>query len=77
MSFRKKASYLIEQIDGLSEEDIDEVFEEWGEMEFDDDLMGYDRALAALWDLGYRKMLENCGRLEAYEQQFVRTPEEK
>lgn len=65
MSLRKKAEFLVDLIDGLTLEDVDDIYEEWAGMEFDRSAEGYDFALAALWRIAYDKSLLRLGHYEA------------
>ena len=66
MSLRKKAEFLVDEIDGLTLDDVDEIYEEWSSMEFDRSNHGYDQALAALWNIAYETSLKRLGHYEAY-----------
>jgi hypothetical protein len=77
MSFRKKAEFLVDEIDGLTLEDVDDIYEEWAGMDFDRSNFGYDQALAALWDIAYKRSLERLGRYDAYKERIRAQVEQK
>lgn len=77
MSFRKKAEFLVDEFDGLTLDDVDEIYEEWAGMDFDRSESGYDQALATLWNIAYKKSLERLGHYDAYKERIRAQVEQK
>ena len=77
MSLRKKAEFLVDEIDGLTIEDVDGIYEEWAGMDFDRSSLGYDQALASLWSIAYRKSLERLGHHESNKERIRALVEQK
>ena len=77
MSLRKKADFLVDEIDGITLDDVEEIYEEWAGMEFDRSTMGYDEALASLWGIAYRKSLKRLGHHESNEERIRALVEQK
>lgn len=68
LSDEQKAMNIIGNIDGLTEEDVTEVFEEWRKGHYDDTPRGRNSAFAELQDLAIRRVLKRQGRLEAVDE---------
>ena len=77
MSLRKKAEFLVDEIDGLTLDDVDEIYEEWAGMEFDQSNLGYDQALASLWGIAYEKSLKRLGHYDSNEERIRALVEQK
>ena len=71
MSFRKKAEFLVDEMDGLTLEDVDEIYDEWAEMDFERSDFGYDQALGALWNIAYNKSLKRLGLYKDYAEKVL------
>lgn len=71
LSFRKKAEFIVDSIDGLTLEDVDEIYEEWSEMDFERSDFGYDQALNSLWIIAYEKSLKRLGLYNKYAEEIL------
>jgi hypothetical protein len=77
MSLRKRAEFLVDEVDGLTLDDVDEVYEEWAGMDFDRSNFGYDQALASLWAIAYKKSLKRLGHYKSYKERIRTLVEQK
>lgn len=77
MSLRKKAEFLVDEIDGITSDDVDEIYEEWASEDFDKSNFGYDQALASLWKIAYEKSLKRLGHYDANQERIRALVEEK
>ena len=77
MSLRKKAEFLVDEIDGLTLDDVDEIYEEWAGMDFDRRSLGYDQALASFRGIAYEKSLKRLGHYDANQERIRALVEQK
>ena len=61
MTFRQQAENAIENVGGLDEQEIADVYEEWGENEYPDNLWGRDESLSDLQQIALGKLHSKLG----------------
>ena len=68
MGLRRRAHAIIDNIQGLTDDDIAEIWTEWGELDYPGEGAAFEReALADLQQIAVRKVLERTGRWKRFE----------
>ena len=64
----ERAEKILENIDGLHNEDIQACYDEWSEMTFEPTAIGIIQSEAVLQQIGVKHLLKRLGKWEAEEQ---------
>jgi broad specificity phosphatase PhoE len=68
MTFRQQAERAIGNVDGLTEEQIADVYAEWEGMTFPDVAEGRTESLMALQDIAMKHLLKGMGKWEKFQE---------
>ena len=75
--FSEQADFIVNMFEGLTEEDLELIYEEWGKGNYLDHPMGRTEALADLQMIAQQRYLEKCGKGDTYDKLFEAWLKEK
>jgi len=70
LSDEQIATNVIGDVEGLTDEDVEEIFLIWQKGDYEDSDRGRKQAFAELQDLALNRVLKNKGMLEAAEENW-------
>ena len=71
MDFGEQAEAIIDMIDGLTDQDIENTYNEWSKLRYEKSLNGQTKALSDLQQIATRHLLKRLGMWDSYVQRVT------
>ena len=71
MDLAEQAEAIIDMIDGLTDQDIENTYNEWSKLRYEKSLNGQTKALSDLQQIATRYLLKRLGMWDSYVQRVT------
>jgi len=71
MDLAEQAESIIDMIDGLTDQDIENTYNEWSKLRYEKSLNGQTKALSDLQQIATRYLLKRLGMWDSYVQRVT------